>query len=805
MYKFTGFNDKANGAINNAINIAEDMGHTYIGSEHLLLGILRDPTNAASGILSSKRISSDSVAKAVKNSVGIGMPTQLSPDDFTPKGRRIIENSIGCAKVDGEPLAGTEHLLTAIMRDAQCGASRIIASLSGSSLSAELGRGGEKRKSDFSRDFRMKLPSQSDISDRFGYDLTLAAAQGRLDPVIGREKEIQRVIGILSRRKKNNPCLIGEPGVGKTAVAEGLAQLIADSEVPDSLRDKRILSVDLTGMVAGTKYRGDFEERIRSLINEVVQRGDTILFIDELHTIMGAGSAEGAVDAANILKPALTRGDLRVIGATTAEEYRKNIERDGALARRFQTVQIEEPDETTTVNILMGLRPKYEKHHGVEITDEAVLQAVKLSGRYIPDRFQPDKAVDLLDESSADVRLRGSETPESVSELELKLKRISDEKETAINSQDFEKAASLRDSQKATMTELTCERAKWAESAGRNRPQVTAGDIAQTVSRLTGIPLTQITEDESRRLMRLEDELREHIIGQDAAVAAAAKAVRLARAGLKDPNRPAGVLLFAGPTGVGKTMLCKALAQYVYGSESALIRFDMSEYMEKHNASKLIGSPPGYVGYEEGGQLTKKIRARPYSVVLFDEVEKAHPDVFNMMLQIFDDGVLTDSDGRKVSFRNALVIMTSNVGAKLLSDPVMGFADKSEKSVQPEVKRAVVSEIKKLFSPELINRIDDIIVFNKLSRDDIRVIAEKMLSHVTERCKGMDLEVSFDSSVVDRVCEKGFDPVYGARPLRRAVRRDVEDRLAMSLISGEIKPGGRYKCAFDSEFKITEE
>lgn len=807
MYKFTGFNEKANCALNNAVNIAEDMGHTYIGSEHLLLGLLMDSTSAAAEILSSKRISSDCIATAVKNSVGVGVPTQLSPDDITPRGRRIIENSIGCARADGETLAGTEHLLMCMLRDTQCAASRILASRSGSlsELVSEFGKGNaEKKKSDFSRDYRVKLPGQSDIASRFGFDLTLAAAQGKLDPVIGREREISRVVGILSRRKKNNPCLIGEPGVGKTAVAEGLAQLIVSPNAPPLLKNKRIMSVDLTGMVAGTKYRGDFEERIRTLINEVVQRGDTILFIDELHTIVGAGSAEGAVDAANILKPALTRGELRVIGATTAEEYRKNIERDGALARRFQTVTVEEPDEETTVRILNGLRLRYEEHHCVKITDDAVFQAVRLSGRYIPDRFQPDKAVDLLDEASADVRLRGSAAPEEISRLEKQLGIISKQKEDAINSQNFEKAASLRDSQKKTMQSLSEERAKWAERTEKTVPTVTGDDIAQTVSRLSGIPLTRITDDESERLMSLESELKSQVVGQDAAVEAVAKAVRLARAGLKDPNRPAGVLLFAGPTGVGKTMLCKALAQSVYGSPDALIRFDMSEFMEKHNASRLIGSPPGYVGYEEGGQLTKKIRSRPYSVVLFDEIEKAHPDVFNMMLQIFDEGAITDSDGRKASFKNAIVIMTSNIGAKLISnsDSVMGFADKNEKTAQSGIKKAVISEIKKLFRPELVNRIDDIIIFNKLGRQDIRVIAEKMLVGVAERCKSMDMEISFDDSVIDMVCEKGFDPVYGARPLRRAVRRDVEDILALAVISGEIKTGGRYRCEFDTELRI---
>lgn len=812
MYKFTGFNEKANNALNNAINTAEDMGHTYIGSEHLLLGLLKDPTNSASGILNSKRISSDAVSKAVKSSVGVGIPTRLSPDDFTPRGRNIIENSIGCARAGGEKLVTTEHILLSLVRDPQCGACRIISSLgcTPNEISSDISRDSsgetQRRKSDFARDLKPKFSSKTDVSERFGFDLTLAAAQGRVDPVIGRDREIERVIEILSRRKKNNPCLIGEPGVGKTAVAEGLAQRIADGDVPDALKNKRILSVDLTGMVAGTKYRGDFEERIRSLINEVVSRGDTILFIDEIHTIVGAGSAEGAVDAANILKPALTRGDLRVIGATTADEYRKNIEKDGALARRFQTVVIEEPDRDSAVKILEGLRDRYASHHNVIITDEAVKQAVDLSARYICDRFLPDKAVDIMDETAARIKLKNSAVPDEVTELETELKRISDEKENAVCSHDFDSAQALRDEQKEILTKLSRAKSKWEDSECENISEVTGEDIARTVSGLTGIPLTQITQSESVRLLTLGDELKKCVIGQDDAIDAVVRAVRLSRTGLKDPNRPAGVLLFAGPTGVGKTQLCKALAKCVYGSENALIRFDMSEYMEKHNASKLIGSPPGYVGYEEGGILTKKVRARPYSVILFDETEKAHPDVFNMMLQIFDDGILTDSDGRTVNFKNSLIIMTSNIGAKTISnqDGSVGFGNPDKTSENKNIEKAVRAEIKRLFRPEFINRIDDIIVFNKLDRLSVRKIARTMLSDIEERCVRLGIKISFDESVVDMTAEKGFDPVYGARPLRRAIRVNVEDKLASALISGEINPGGEYMCDYNEGIKITE-
>ncbi len=811
MYKFTGFNEKANNALNNAINAAEDMGHTYIGSEHLLLGILKDPTNFASEILSAKKISSEVVAKAVRTSVGVGIPTRLSPDDFTPKGRNIIENSIACARADGEKLVATQHILLSLMRDSRCGACRIISSLGcapneiSSDITHDTLPDSQRRKSDFVRDLKPKFSSKTDVCERFGYDLTLAAAQGRIDPVICRDRETQRVIEILSRRRKNNPCLIGEPGVGKTAVAQGLALRIAQGDVPDILKNRRILSVDLTGMVAGTKYRGDFEERIRSLINEVVSRGDTILFIDEIHTIVGAGLAEGAVDAANILKPALTRGDLRVIGASTADEYRKNIEKDGALARRFQTVIIEEPDRDSAVKILEGLRDRYASYHNVIITDEAIRQAVDLSARYICDRFLPDKAVDIMDETAARVKLRNNAVPDDIKELENELKRISDEKENAVCEQDFDSAQSLRDEQKELLKRLSHEKAEWEDGGRENASEVTGEDIAETVSGLTGIPLTQITESESARLLTLGEELKKCVIGQDGAVDAVVRAVRLSRTGLKDPNRPAGVLLFAGPTGVGKTQLCKALAKCVYGSENALIRFDMSEYMEKHNASKLIGSPPGYVGYEEGGILTKKVRARPYSVILFDETEKAHPDVFNMMLQIFDDGILTDSDGRTVSFKNSLIIMTSNVGAKIISnwDGSLGFGNPDKTSEFKNAEKAVRAEIKRLFRPEFINRIDDIIIFNRLDRESVRKIARTMLSDIEERCRCLKIKISFDDSVVNMTAQKGFDPVYGARPLRRAIRVNVEDKLASALISGEIKPGGGYMCVYDGELKIS--
>ena len=644
-----------------------------------------------------------------------------------------------------------------------------------------------------------KGKTETPTLDQFGRDLTAIARQGKIDPVIGRQKEIERVIQILCRRTKNNPCLIGEPGVGKTAIAEGLALKIASGEVPEILKDKRIVALDLTGMVAGTKYRGDFEERIKSAIDEVSKAGNIILFIDEVHTLIGAGAAEGAVDAANILKPALARGEMQVIGATTIEEYRKNIEKDSALERRFQSVLVGEPSREEAVEILKGIRDKYEAHHKVKITDEAIEAAVKMSSRYIGDRFLPDKAIDLIDEAASKVRLHAYTPPEDIRELEEKIKRINEEKASAVNSQNFEQAAALRDEEKEVKAHLENAKEGWKKQNSETNGVVTPDEIAAIVSEWTHIPVVQLTEEESQRLLHMEEELHRRIVGQDQAVSAVAKAIRRGRVGLKDPNRPTGSFIFLGPTGVGKTELCKTLAATLFGDESAMIRLDMSEFMEKHTVSKLVGSPPGYVGYDEGGQLTEKVRRKPYSVVLFDEIEKAHPDVFNMLLQILDDGVLTDSQGRKVDFKNCIIIMTSNVGAKLITNAgnaALGFKGEEGNGTmsQSDIKDAVMGELKKCFRPEFLNRVDDIIVFEQLNKDDIKEIARRMLKTLKNRVHDMGIELSFDDSAIEKIVDEGFDPVYGARPLRRAIQSEIEDKLSEEMLDGRITSGNKYVC-----------
>ena len=645
--------------------------------------------------------------------------------------------------------------------------------------------------------------------DKFGRDLTQAAKNGEIDPVIGREKEIQRVIQILSRRTKNNPVLIGEPGVGKTAVAEGLALEIAKGNVPEILKDKRVVSLDLTGMVAGAKYRGDFEERIKAAIDEVKKSKNTILFIDELHTIVGAGAAEGSADAANILKPSLARGDFQVIGATTLNEYRKYIEKDAALERRFQPVKVGEPTPEQAVQILKGLRDSYEAHHKVKITDEAINAAVTLSSRYIADRYLPDKAIDLIDEGASKVRLASLTSPDNVKELEDEIADYEKEKASAINEQDFERAARLRDEQKELQTKLDDAKKKWQEQQKGNSGEVTAEDIAKIVSEWTGIPVVQLTKEESERLLNMENVLHERVIGQSEAVTAIAKAIRRGRVGLKDPKRPVGSFIFLGPTGVGKTELCKALAEAMFGDENAMLRLDMSEYMEKHTVSKLIGSPPGYVGFEEGGQLTEKVRRKPYSVVLFDEIEKAHPDVFNMLLQILEDGRLTDSQGRTVDFKNTIIIMTSNVGARLITEKQssLGFNsenENAEESEKKDIKELVTGELRKVFRPEFLNRVDDIIVFNKLNKDEIKQIAVKMLKTLENRLDKMNIKISFTDNAVSEIADKGFDENYGARPLRRAIQNEIEDPLSEQMLEGKVKDGAVVTCDFaDGQFTFT--
>jgi len=801
MYKFTGFTEKANNALNAAVEAAEDLGHTYIGSEHILIGILSDPSSVAGTVLASHSITGSKVVSLVKRIIGVGIPTELNQNDFTPKAKEILTISNSVAHSMGQKLIGTEHILIAIARDGNSSASQILNqfSLAGSTVVDEISRalmGGKGSASGGSG----KSDEESGLIEQFGRDLTALASKGEIDPVIGREQEIERVIQILSRRTKNNPCLIGEPGVGKTAIAEGLALKIASGEVPELLRDKKLVSLDLTGMVAGTKYRGDFEERIKGVIDEVIASKNTILFIDEVHTLIGAGSAEGAVDAANILKPSLARGELQIIGATTLDEYRKNIEKDAALERRFQPIVVGEPSEEEAIEILKGLRDRYEAHHKVRITDDAIVSAVKLSSRYIGDRYLPDKAIDLIDEAASRVRLRAFTAPPELKSLEKSLKEAQAEKEAAVLSQDFERAATLRDAEKGLQMKVDEAKAKFKEQNARIKDEVTENEVVDIVSSWTGIPLSQLTVEESQRLLNLEKELHERIVGQNEAVSAVAKAIRRGRVGLKDPKRPIGSFLFLGPTGVGKTELCKALAAAMFGDEGAMIRLDMSEYMEKHTVSKLIGSPPGYVGFDEGGQLTEKIRRKPYSVLLLDEVEKAHPDVFNILLQILDDGVLTDSQGRKVDFKNCIIIMTSNIGARLITDKIkkFGFASDENEEQQDvkDVKDAVMGELKNTFRPEFLNRIDDIIVFSRLSKEEIEEIARRMLRTLKSRAMDMDIDVDFSDSVVTEIAAAGYDPVYGARPLRRAIGSRIEDLLSEKMLDGSIKAGEKYLCDF---------
>ena len=814
MYRFTGFTQKANDALNSAITSAENLGHTYVGSEHILLGLLAESGGMAHTALSAKKVTFDEVEAIIKDSIGVGSPTVLSPNDFTPRAKNIIDTAILQGRGMGHSYIGTEHILMGIIREGTGAATEILNRMGvfpqdlltdltnalGSNRSQpNHGKGEAKEKSD--------TPTLS----QYGRDLTVLATQGRIDPVIGRQKEIERVIQILSRRTKNNPCLIGEPGVGKTAIAEGLALKIATGEVPELLRNKRIITLDLTGMVAGTKYRGDFEERIRNAIEEVKKAGDVILFIDEVHTLIGAGSAEGAVDAANILKPSLARGELQVIGATTLEEYRKHIEKDSALERRFQPVTVGEPTEEEAVEILKGLRDKYEAHHKVKISDGAILAAVKMSSRYIGDRYLPDKAIDLVDEAASRVRLKAFTAPPDLKALEEKVKSLGEEMQSAINSQDFERAASIRDEKNKVANDLENERRIWREKSNRSTGEVGEQEIAAIVSQWTGIPVVQLTQEESQRLLNMEDELHGRIVGQDEAVSAVARAIRRGRAGLKDPKRPTGSFIFLGPTGVGKTELCKTLAASLFGDENAMIRFDMSEYMEKHTASRLVGSPPGYIGYDEGGQLTEKVRRRPYSVVLFDEIEKAHPDIFNMLLQILEDGILTDSQGRRVDFKNCIIIMTSNVGAKQISQTgagTLGFAPESgETANEKKIREAVMGELKNVFKPEFLNRVDDIIVFHRLNKENINEIAKRMLATLSKRVKELDFELEFAENAVEEIGKAGFDPVYGARPLRRAIQQQIEDKLSEEMLEGKLKTGKKYTCIFENgafEFRETE-
>lgn len=816
MYQFKGFTEKANKALNLAIESAEEMRHNYVGTEHILYGLVKEGSGVAATALNECGVTEDALREKLESINGTMSLVELTPDDFTPRTKRVLRAAVIISSKTGYTYVGTEHLLLAILSESDSYAVAFLEELGVSveRLAQAVSKGMQGGADDGFGGFENEsAPNGSQKGgsalDKFGRDLTQAAKNGEIDPVIGREKEIQRVIQILSRRTKNNPVLIGEPGVGKTAVAEGLALEIAKGNVPEILKDKRVVSLDLTGMVAGAKYRGDFEERIKAAIDEVKKSKNTILFIDELHTIVGAGAAEGSADAANILKPSLARGDFQVIGATTLNEYRKYIEKDAALERRFQPVKVGEPTPEQAVQILKGLRDSYEAHHKVKITDEAINAAVTLSSRYIADRYLPDKAIDLIDEGASKVRLASLTSPDNVKELEDEIADYEKEKASAINEQDFERAARLRDEQKELQTKLDDAKKKWQEQQKGNSGEVTAEDIAKIVSEWTGIPVVQLTKEESERLLNMENVLHERVIGQSEAVTAIAKAIRRGRVGLKDPKRPVGSFIFLGPTGVGKTELCKALAEAMFGDENAMLRLDMSEYMEKHTVSKLIGSPPGYVGFEEGGQLTEKVRRKPYSVVLFDEIEKAHPDVFNMLLQILEDGRLTDSQGRTVDFKNTVIIMTSNVGARLITEKQssLGFNSENgnaEESEKKDIKELVTGELRKVFRPEFLNRVDDIIVFNKLNKDEIKQIAVKMLKTLENRLDKMNIKISFTDNAISEIADKGFDENYGARPLRRAIQNEIEDPLSEQMLEGKVKDGAVVTCDFaDGQFTFT--
>lgn len=797
MFYQNRFTERAQQALTKAQEAAASFGHSYIGSEHLLLGLLREEGGPAAKALSACGVTDDALVKQIEELSGRGTPDSTAPQGMTPRTKRIIELSIQSAARMGTNYVGTEHLLLGLLNEGQNVALTALANLQvtpqmvAEKLSEVLG-GGQPGESAGAVGASGK---SGDALEQFGRDLTAAAREGKLDPVIGRSKEIQRVIQILSRRTKNNPALIGDPGVGKTAVVEGLAQKIVAGDVPETLKDKRVVSLDLTGMIAGTKYRGEFEERIKKVIEDLTANKDTILFVDEMHMLMGAGAAEGAADAANILKPALSRGEVQVIGATTLDEYRKNIEKDAALERRFQPVQIDEPSPEDAVEILKGLRDRYEAHHRIKIPDEAIEAAVKLSVRYVTGRFLPDKAIDVIDEACSRVRLSTLTTPPDLKQMEDEITAIAAKKEEAVKGQDYENAAKLRDEEKNKREALEARRKEWSEQQTKTHGAVTEDDIAAVISGWTGIPVAQMTEDEGQRLLHLEDTLHERVIGQNEAVTAVAKAIRRSRVGLRDPKRPIGSFLFLGPTGVGKTELSKALAEAMFGDENAMIRIDMSEYMEKHAVSRMIGSPPGYVGYDEGGQLSEKVRRHPYSVVLFDEIEKAHPDVFNILLQILEDGVLTDGQGRHVDFKNTIIIMTSNIGAQKITGNArksLGFAEGEANTAErtfEQIKEDVLSELKTAVRPEFLNRIDDIIVFNRLSEDEIAQIADGMLRKVAERMQEMGIIMDWTDAAKKHLAKAGFDPIYGARPLRRAVTNEVEDLVAEQSLEGKIKHG----------------
>lgn len=802
MYEFTG---RANRVLEIAKEFSITHNYSFVGTEHILYGLVKEGEGLASKILSSQGLKPEYVEEEILRIDGV-MNTLESDPEFTPRAKRIIENSAKEAMRMGQNYVGTEHILLALMREIDSVAVRILidTNIDPQRIFADLLRllSEDSPVANYSdSSFSSSVDTNTPTLNQYGKNLTALAKESKLDPVIGRKNEIQRIIEILSRRTKNNPVLIGEPGVGKTAVVEGLAQMIVDNKVPEILKNKKVVSLDMSAMVAGAKYRGDFEERLKNVLQEIKKAGNIILFIDEMHTIIGAGAAEGAMDAANILKPLLSRGEIQIIGATTLNEYRKHIEKDAALERRFQTVIVDEPTTEDTVKILSGLKDKYEAHHKVKITDEAIKAAVDLSERYINDRFLPDKAIDLIDEACSKIKLRTVTMPKNILDMENKIEKVSKEKEEAIISQSFEKAAKLRDEEKELKDKVNKARENWKKKEENKEASVNAEDIANVVSAWTKIPVTKLTKTESEKLKNLDLELKKRVIGQDDAVEALARAIKRARVGLQNENRPIGSFMFLGPTGVGKTELTKALAENLFGNENQLIRLDMSEFMEAHSVSKLIGSPPGYVGYDEGGQLTEQVRRKPYSIVLFDEIEKAHPDVFNMLLQILDDGRLTDSTGRTVSFKNTVIIMTSNAGARnIVEHHSIGFMNKEDSKKDYEKTRdEVMGELKKIFRPEFLNRLDDIIVFKKLSNESIEKITKIMLDEFIKRLEKKNIKVDVSDDVIKYISKVGFDDTYGARPLRRAIQSKIEDKFAEEMLDGNIKEDSNVKIDLNDD------
>jgi len=806
---FQRFSDRARRVVVLAQEEARMLNHNYIGTEHLLLGLIQEGEGVAAKALESMGISLEAVRNQVEEIIGRGSTAPTGHIPFTPRAKKVLELSLREALQLGHNYIGTEHILLGLIREGEGVAAQVLTKL-GADLDrvrnqvVQLLTGASATSKETSQASEV-TPQGNLLLDQFGRNLTQLAMQNKLDPVIGREKEIERVMQVLSRRTKNNPVLIGEPGVGKTAVVEGFAQRIVNNEVPQILAGKQLYTLDLGALVAGSRYRGDFEERLKKVVKEIRSRGDIILFIDELHNLVGAGAAEGAIDAASILKPALARGELQTIGATTLDEYRKHLEKDAALERRFQPILVEEPTVEQTIEILKGLRDRYEAHHRVAITDGALVAAARLASRYITDRFLPDKAIDLIDEAASRLRIRAMTAPPDFRELEEKLQKVRQEKQAAIAAQEFEEAAALRDKEKEILKEMEQLEEDWKIPLGSHQLQVTEDDIADILSSWTGIPVSQLTEEESSKLLRMEEELHKRIVGQDEAVRAVSRSIRRTRSGLKDPKRPAGSFIFLGPSGVGKTELARTLAEFLFGDESALIQIDMSEYMEKHAVSRLVGSPPGYVGYEEGGQLTEAVRRKPFSVVLLDEIEKAHPDAFNMLLQILEDGRLTDSQGHKVDFRNTIVIMTSNLGARDISKGTsLGFTARKEGGLDYEkMKDRVLSELKRTFRPELLNRIDDVIVFHELSHEEIKQIVDLLMKRVRDQLAEQDMELILSEEAKEVLVKEGYDPVYGARPLRRAIQKLIEDPLSEKILAKEFMPGSAILIGADAEGRIT--